>query len=340
MNKLLCVGDLHMKDTLSYNDYIEGGRQQEEKEVLDFIISQSIDCDKVILLGDNFNSKTNSAETIRKFTEFIERFDGKELFILKGNHESKEINKSAIDYLREIKNKKWHIITNKVEKFGDLVFCPYFTKQELETKDNGEASKKLMKLFPEKNILFAHHSFTDSISNSGTPTSLFDEIILDRKKLEKKYKLLVGGHIHRSQKIGNTIVAGSIFSYEVNEGDKFIWKINESTLEIEQIKLPGRKIYGVENPTIEELEKLPANSIVKVTITNKDTKKEIDKIKEILETFDAHMLIENLPSERKKIKSIEKGQMLDFGIDNLLELYSKEKNIPINKLIFAFNLIK
>ena len=73
--KILLIGDTHWKDNLSYADYISDGRVAEKKEILDFIIESSKDCDHIVFLGDFFNSKNNSSEVNRQAVEFLEKFE-------------------------------------------------------------------------------------------------------------------------------------------------------------------------------------------------------------------------------------------------------------------------
>jgi len=337
MNKILVVGDTHFRSNLSFADYIDDKREPEEKEILDFIIKQANDCSTVVFLGDLMNSRTNPPEVIKKAVNFIEAFDGKELFILKGNHDDYG-GKSTLDFLAEIKNKRWCIITNKIEEKNGMVFCPYFTKQELDEKTNEDATKKLIKMLPDGNILFVHHAISGSKSKE-IPVSVFDEIVIPRLKLEKRYKQIFGGHVHTPSMINNIIIAGSIFTHDVNEINTYVWKLNTTTMEVEQIKLPGRAIYKLENPKLENLKKLDKSSIIKVVLTIKYDKKDMAELKDMLSEFDASMVIENIPTERRKL-DIGKGTMLDFNIENLLQLYSKERNIPLEKLKAGFELIK
>ena len=337
MNKILVVGDLHFRQNLSFADYIDDKREPEEKEILNFIIKQAEDCSTVVLLGDIMNGRTNPPEVIKKAVNFIESFDGKELFILKGNHDDYG-GKSTLDFLSEIKNKRWHVISNEVQKIGELVFCPYFTKQELDEKTNEDATKKLIKMLPDGNILFVHHAISGSKSKE-IPVSVFDEIVIPRLKLEKRYKQIFGGHVHTPSMINNIIIAGSIFTHDVNEINTYVWKLNTTTMKVEQIKLPSRAIYKLENPKLENLKKLDKSSIIKVVLTIKYDKKDMAELKDMLSEFDASMVVKQIKDERKKI-DIEKGGLIDFNIENLLQLYSKERSVPLEKLKQAFELIK
>ena len=337
------ISDLHLKPNLSYSDYIEDGRKGEEKEILDFIVKSFKDCKKIVFIGDLLNGRNNSAEVIKKLVNFIERFEKKEVYIISGNHEKSADGKTSLDFLKEIKNQyfdcpKWNVITNKVEVFDGLVFCPNLSKPELKAKNNEDGKKKIMKMLPEGKMLFHHYAMSGSKTGTGAMTEMFDEIVLDKNVLKKKYNLVVGGHVHHPQEDKNVIVTGSVFTNEVGETNKYIWKIQEDDGTFDKIKLPGRAIVKVENPTGNVLEKIKKDSIVKVIFTDPKLKSKIKETKEKLKKFDAYILLEQFPSERKKVH-FEEG-MLEFDIEKLLEVYAKQKKVEIKKLRAAFELIK
>ena len=343
------IGDLHLKENLGYADYISDRRVPEEKKVLDFIVKSLEDCDKIVFLGDQLNSRTSSPHTIKKFVNFLERFNGKELFILAGNHEKFGDGRSAMDFLKEITNKKWTVITDEVLEKDGMVFCPFFTKAELEATDNKDAIKKIMEKLPDGKVLFAHHTISDTLTASGISTNAFSEPILPKKKLEDKYGWVIGGHIHNPQSKGKTTIAGAIFNNEVGELKRYIWKLNFQPIgegkakideHIVQIELPGRAIYKLENPTDEELKDIKKDSIIKVILTKKITNDEIEELKTKLKRFDAYLLLEQIPKQRKKLHFGEGESLLEFDIEQLLELYAKEKKVDINKLKHGFELIK
>ena len=332
------ISDLHLKPNLSYSDYIEDGRKGEEKEILDFIVNGFKDCKKIVFIGDLLNGRNNSAEVIKKLVNFIEKFEKKEIYIISGNHEKSADGKTSLDFLKEIKNSKWNIITDKIEIFDDLVFCPNLSKPELKAKNNEAGKKKIMKMLPEGKILFHHYAMSGSKTGTGAMTEMFDEIVLDKNILKKKYNLVVGGHIHHPCIDENVIVTGSIFTNEVGENSKCIWKINEEDVTFEQIKLPGRDIIKVENPDDVILKEFKEDSIVKVILTDPRLKDRIEELKEKLKKFDAYILLEQFPNKRKKVH-FEEG-MLEFDIEKLLEVYAKQKKVEIKKLRAAFELIK
>lgn len=337
-NKILVLGDLHMKENLSYSQYISDGRVAEKKEILDFIVKQSEDCKHVVLLGDVFNSKNNSSIVNRDATKFIERFEKKNVYIISGNHCKRGDGSTALDFLKEIKNKpNWHVFTkvDYVEVDGlKMSFLPYMLNSELEVETHEEAIKQIMKILNPADILFAHHSISGTMFNGGK-VDLLKEVVLPREELEKKFKLVIAGHIHQAQQVGNTIISGNVFTDYVGEIEKFIWKVDEK-FEVEKIKVPGRPIYKIENPRESQLVEIPHSSIVKAIITDK--KLDIENIKNLLSKFDAYILIEDYPNSRTKAH-IEDGAVLDFGIEALLRLYSEEKGVDLSQLLKGLEII-
>lgn len=340
------IGDLHFKESLGYADCVADGRQEEKKHILSFIVDTLADCDTVVLVGDQLNARNNSSATIREFVGFIERFKDKKLYVIAGNHEKLGDGRSAIDFLGEIKDKHWTIITNEIVKEKQLVFCPYFARTELGTDDNEGASAALLKrlaISGKKDggrILFVHHAISSSRTSGGTSTEIFNEIVLPRTELEKSFELIFAGHVHTPQAKGKTIITGSVFANEAGDTDKYIWKVDEKTLKVEQIKLPGRSIYGLTDPNDRDLAGIPKSNILKVVITKKGAKESIDNLKEALKQFDGYVLVEQIPHERKKLHLDSDKNIIEFTPEELLTMYAKERKIDLKKLLAGFELIK
>ena len=336
--KILAIGDMHFKDNQSYADYIEDGRVSEKKEVLDFIVASASDCDHVVLLGDNFNSKNNSSETNRAFVEFIERFGSKQTYIISGNHEKKGNGKTAIDFLGEIHNPNWHIFTRPgtvtVGKTR-LDFLPFMLASELGVETPEEASAVMLEGMTGGGILFTHHAITGTTFN-GIKTDTLREPVLSKVKFEKKYEMIVAGHIHVPQQYGKVLITGSVFTSEVGETEKYIWKIETDDMTVEKLTVPQRGIVKLTDPTEEELDDLPSNWIVKTIVTNKKTN--VADLKFLLSRFHASLIIEDYPDERKKV-AIEKDAAFDFSIEALLKLYSEAKGVELEKLLAGLQLI-
>ena len=338
------IGDLHLKESLGYSDYVKGGRNQEREEIFDFIVTTFNSCDTIIFLGDLLNSRTNSPGVIRMLVNFIERFTGKEIYIIGGNHEKFGDGRSALDFLAEVKNPKWHIVTKDIQtlfcdKGLSMTFLPSFLKSERETNSNEEFIKQTLSELPGGDILFHHFAVSDTLTNSGISVETFTEPIFSRKNLEAKYKLIVGGHIHTAQCVGKTVVSGSVFNNEVGENGKYIWTIDDN-LKVKQIKLPGRGIYKLEDPTDEELDKIEAGNIVKVILTEKRAFQKLEELKEKLTKFDAFLISEQIPHERKKMNYGNGEAVTEFSIEQLLEIYAKERSVDLEKLKLGFELIR
>lgn len=336
--KIGIVGDLHLKEKLGYSDYVADARLPERAMVLDHIAKTLVDCNAVVLMGDNFNNRNNSSETIREMVEFLQKFNGKELYILSGNHEKTGDGKSAIDFLGSLKNPNWHVITSSVEAFqvGDkqVIMLPYLTCSELGKKTKEEALKSIMKSLPKADLLFTHFAISDTEANTGFMTDYFNEIVLPKKELENKYEHIFAGHIHKPQIKDKVVVTGSIFNNEIGETQKYIYTFEDG--KIEQLPLPGRGVYKFENPSLEDLSKLDKHNIVKVILTDK--KLEIKPIADALKKFDAYLLLEQYPNQRTKV-DLDDKQAFDFSIQRLMIMYSEAKKVDIKKLNHAMELI-
>lgn len=343
------IGDLHLKENLGYSECISDRRVGEKKEVLDFIVDQFKDYDSIIFMGDQLNSKNNPSEVIREFVHFLERFPDKHLYLLAGNHEKWGNGKSAIDFLKEIKNPKWHVITNvptmKIigrERTTFAMFCPYMTKSELLADNNEEATMALMSelLAKKHKLLFVHHAISGSKTVTNQMTDMFDEIVLPAETLLTKYDMVFAGHIHQPQVSERVVISGSVFNNEAGDHGKSIFSYNEENGELKAIPLPGRPIYKLDDPSPEDIMALPKNSIVKVVLTEKKEEGFASKIRQMLREYvECGILIERYPNERKKVH-IEDGT-LNFGdTEELLRLYAQEKKIDFSKLKTAWEEVK
>jgi len=336
------IGDLHLKEKLGYSEFFPDGRVEEKNKILDEIVNDLSDCESIVMMGDQLNARNNPSSVLKELVALMERFQNKHIYVIAGNHEKFGDGKSAIDFLKEIKNKNWTIVTDTCENVVidgmNCVLCPYFSKAELGVKDDEEGKKLLMEILNKKTgkILFCHQTISSFITSSNCLTDSFNEIILSKKELEKKFDKIFAGHIHKPQNDGNTVLCGSIFNNEIGEDGKFIFTVDKD-LTVNKIKLPGVSIIKVENPTLASLEKIDKNSLVKLFFDKKS--EEIDAIREYCRNnFKASIIIESLKTERSKTKAI-KGE-LDFSIENLIKIYAKEKKLKIEDLLEAYELIR
>jgi len=334
--KLCIIGDPHFKSEYPYSELIKDGRKEERFNVESEIYKASQDCDSIILLGDSLDKRHNHSTVIKEFIEFLDGFGDKDVYILSGNHETYEGNKTAIDFLKGVR-RNWIVITPTDGVFYDkqtkLGFVPYFTNAALGVSTKEEASENLMKMIEEHSYdaIFAHHMISETFNTDGV-----NEIVLDKNRLEAVSKLVVAGHIHSPRVHGRTLLTGSIFSHETGDHTKSVWSIDTEEGTFTEIPLPIRPIFKATNPTTEELDLLPERSIVKATLTEKG--QDIEKIKIKLMSFDGHILVENYPDERKRMH-VEKGQTIDLSIPALLVEYAKAKNKDPERLRQAFKIV-
>ena len=336
---ILVIGDLHFRDRLSYSDHID--RTKERDEILDFIVEQAKDCDTVVSLGDVFDRRDPPAAVTRDAVRFFERFADKRLYIISGNHDKKASGgTTALDFLREIGNEHWHIFTQPTRVPGLGHFLPHMYKSEMgDTNDRDAAVTIGEELYqiPAEDILFHHHAVSETFAN-GVDAGTFNEVVLDKKEMERMYKLVIGGHIHSPGVYGRTVVTGSVFNADMGETGKSIWKINPKDFSVEEIKLPGRGIYKLVNPTRRAIEKVLAKgtgNIVKAIVTDKTL--DIGELKNQLQDFDAYLIVEQYPHEREKVH-FEDGA-LDLDVVNLLGIYAEAKKVNINLLTKGLELI-
>lgn len=320
------IGDLHLRDFLPYSEFIKDKRDGEKEEVLDTIGMVALkDCDKIVFLGDTFDSKNNSSETIRRLISFLMFFGEKDLYIIAGNHEIKSNGSTAIDFIREMGKPNWHVMTSGTWAVDDMVFVPFMRKTE--------ENEYMKNVLPTGKIAFFHQGITGLKTVNGATAEMFDEIVFDGKKLSDKYELVFTGHIHKAQHFKNIYCAGSVFNCEVGDNGKSVWIINDD-LSVKEIKLPGRGIYKVEDVSL--LDSIPSNSIVKLIIRDKNIN--IEELENKYSSkFDALIIIEQVEQER--IKHDGAGEIIDFDIKNLLSIYSKQKGLELKELIRGLEML-
>lgn len=345
--KILVVGDPHFRLDEPYADHIKDRRKAERAGVLRTIHEAAEDCDAVVLMGDNLDKRHNHSSVLKEFTDFLEGFGGKDIFILSGNHETYEGNKTALDFLIG-KKERWIVLTPaETVHFLDyngtnLAFIPYQTRAALGTKTDEEGIEKIasyMEENGEQDIIFAHHGISGTKA-LGAMTDLFSEVILPKERLEKITRLLVGGHIHQPSAEGKTIVTGSISTQEMGEVEKCVWKIDTKDFSYAKIPLPVRPIYKLEvndGKYLSGLDMLNKSSIIKVI--NRDKSTDVEALKEKLSEFDAWIFLEDYPDERKKL-NVDEKKTLDMSIGSLLTLYAEARKKDPERLHKALGIVQ
>lgn len=353
--KILAIGDLHFRPSLPYAEYLPDRREHEKDEVFEAIHEAAEGADRIVLVGDVLNLRHNNSTVIRELITFLEGFGrDKQVYILSGNHEVYEGTKTALDFLSGMKP-NWMVMTPMYGPAGTapylietegkrLAFLPYMTNAALQAATNEDAMEEIMtslKVLADHrpiDVLFHHHAVSGTKA-LGSMTDLFNEAVLPRERLEEICRLIVGGHIHQPSVTGNTIVTGSIFTQEMGEENKFVWMIEADGFNMPKhtpIPLPVRPIFKKENPTIKQLDLLQKSSIIKAILTKPG--QNVEAIKEKLREFDAHILLEDYPSERTLLH-LDSAQALDLTVPNLLDLYAEARNKDPEVLRRAYGML-
>lgn len=361
--KILVVGDQHFRLDLPYADHVKDRREGEKKEVFNTIHAAAVTCDAVVLVGDNLHARHNHSSVIREYINFLKGFGDKPLYIISGNHEVYNGTDTAIDFLRDLNIPNWHVMTSplmvELERNIFAWFVPYMTNAALEATSNEEATEKLMKkILPTGsvqqtmlpvNLLFHHHAVSGT-KTLGAMTDLFNEIVLPRDELEKRFDLSVGGHIHQPSYSGKTIVTGCVFTSEMGEEKKSVWVVDvknahvgdkETKVNVTEIPLPVRPLIKAVVTKAMSLAEYPTNAIFKATVTDPRMKGEgVEFLRnEILPRFDGFILVEDYPNERVKTR-IDEGAGDDMSVEALLKSYAKQKGTPEAEILEAFELIR
>lgn len=343
--KILIVGDQHFRYQLPYASALSDGRRGEWEAVKEKIKESAKDCEVVVLMGDNFNSKHNHSAVNTEFIQFLHGFGDKEVYMIAGNHERFGLE-TAIDFIEEMKRPNWHVYTNPtldVFKNSDISvqFIPYMTPGSIDTINVEDATKKVMGMISPAKYCF-HHHIVESTEWGAGDSSIVNEIVLP-KEIEAKYELVFGGHIHQPSKVTDKVyVTGNIFTNEVGEHTKSIFKLDTDTNTIEDIPLPVRGIYKVDiTSTTQSIPStIPNNSIVKVTVLDRALQGEgVETLRKQCERFDSYVLVEQYSKKRTKIK-LSEADGLDFSIDSLLKVYADVKKVPLSNLTAAMALLE
>lgn len=334
--KILIIGDQHFRLQLPYSAAFEDGRRSEWEAVKERIHENAKSCDVVVLLGDNLNTRNNHSSVNREFVEFLKGFGDKSIHVIAGNHERFGAE-TAIDFLERLHYPKWHIHTGVPEMnylFSDTLsatFLPFVTPGVLGVESIEEANQKIVDALPEADILFHHHVPKGALIFGNELSEQMNEIVLNTDLLEKKFKWIIGGHIHAPQQVSDqTYVTGSIFTHEIGEHYKNVWILDTNAKTMTPVDLPVRGIYAATWKGDEHsMAHIPNGSIVKCTVTDRSV--DIDVVKKALQRFDASVIVTQYPNERTKV-NVENSGALDLSVDNLLKVYAEAKDVSYQDL--------
>jgi exonuclease SbcD len=209
------------------------------KKVLDLMKSQKA---HLVIAGDVFDSANPSIDAQEVFVSFIKEIvklcDAYNLttIIIVGNHDSNR----RLALWEDFVGTRVHIVNDAAEILIDGIpfYAVSFVKPTIaQTRFNRpfETYNEAFKAYlPETNrentILIAHQTFEGCTTGSSEAMSFFDDAV--SKQIVQEFPLVLAGHIHKKQKIGNIFYPGSLMPYAFGDeyaGGITVWDIIAGT---------------------------------------------------------------------------------------------------------------
>jgi hypothetical protein len=332
--KVAVVGDLHVKGSYGYAASFPDRRESERQAIYEEIRRNCEGTELVVLLGDVFDGRSNPSGSIREFTAFLESLGDRHVVIMGGNHDTFSDGSGALDYIREIRGKKWHVVTGDPETLTaggkTLHFVPYMRCTHTGHKDVAELTEWIMTSIPTGcDMVFTHHAVSSSRMNHGSTDLLKGEPVLPRERLKASCVRSFHGHIHRPSNDESTFVVGSVMNEEVGEdGRKSMAVASPSTGLVVSFELPGRSLWKVEAKTLEEgMEAAAGKDFARISLSERPSDSEISALPKNIEIVVA-------PKERKETdaKPSEDLSRDSLTPEKLLSKYAKNKNVSEERI--------
>lgn len=213
VNKFLIVGDVHI-DAFGGVDYHHNLFEKFMFDVLPTYMFK-YDVDKIIFMGDIFDSRKNvNTNSVKFITECIDHFLSTyreiDIYLITGNHDVywKNTNKvTSLDYFNMCFNSdRIHIIKEPTEMYN-MLLLPWITQDNREIiMESVEKSTMDYCLGHFEFGGFKQHK-NDTFLSKGMSITEF-----------KKFKKVISGHIHYSSESGNVLYTGCLF--QMTKDDK------------------------------------------------------------------------------------------------------------------------
>lgn len=326
--KVLCIGDPHIQldNILEFNKFLENIT----------ILAKEKKPDLIVILGDTLHTHERlHTIPLNKAYEFVNIMSSiAKTYILVGNHdyisntqylsENHWLNGMKVwDNVVVVDRVKSLIINNK--KF---IFVPYVS--------NGMFEKALNTFneydWKEVTCIFAHQEFYGC--------KMGGIISIEGDKWDNEYPLVISGHIHSRQKIGNNIYyPGSAMQNAFGESDKNIIPFiifkenNEYECEEINLELPRKKIIYMDVTDIDDYKLPKSEDKIKVTLSgNYDEFKALKKTSKYKKMIDEGVKVVFKPKKIKKENVEEEKVVWAMGFKNILNcIINKEKNTDLLK---------
>ena len=281
------------------------------KQMCDYCMKNKIE--NVIIGGDvNDLKQIVHYRSFVMLKEILEHYYNLHFFVIHGNHDSagREDLYSSIQLLDGPSN-----VSTFVEKtiIEDITFLPW----------SGNVAEEVYNCEPNK-ILISHFGINEAQLSSGI--SVKTNIKLNDLK---KFDLVLLGHYHKPQQVGNVYYVGSPIQLnrgEANEEKRFL-VVDTETLEVKSIETTGyRKNYNIIIESSDEIEEKleQAKELQKdgiVTIKNKVKELEVEKIE-----IEGVRIINDVEGEYQM-----RGITSEMKITDQLKRYLEIQKVPENE---------
>jgi len=164
------------------------------------------ECDKVIFLGDLMMHRNPRPEVLLALNKMIDAASqDREVFILRGNHDSVTKSDDGVTSLSLFENSKVKVITHThIDHKNKWVFIPHY-EDEQKIKDDLDCA-------PAGYTIFGHFGYHGVLNSAGDAD--FSLSISDFKNPT------ILGHIHTEGRNGNVTVLGTPYSTNFGEAGK------------------------------------------------------------------------------------------------------------------------
>ena len=215
--KTLVIGDLH------FEDKPVGLLAAQKKAVLQ-ICRDNNNCSKVIFLGDLMMHRNPRPAVLLALKEVMDEVSRtKQVFILRGNHDSVNKSDDGVTALTLLESDMIKVITHTyIDNLNKWVFIPHY--------EDEQKIKKELTSAPEGYTVFGHFGYYGVLNSAGDAD--FSLSISDFKNPT------ILGHIHKEGRNGSVSVLGTPYSTNFGEAGKdcFYGVLDENRLD----KLPSR----------------------------------------------------------------------------------------------------
>jgi DNA repair exonuclease SbcCD nuclease subunit len=282
--RVLFFTDLHLDNWSAFSTTVAGGynsRFMQQLHTLEQVLYYAEKRDMPIVFGgDLFNRRLLiPSDVMHKTYELLAKYDKQPIYLVIGNHDIYDWNSAntSLAVLSEMEHVYVVDEPTSVEMADDVHLSLVPHGALLPT-----SSASLRKEVPNYyDILVTHYGVNEA--RLGPKDFKMKDDLTVKQLRELGYDLVLLGHIHKPQTLGeNIVVMGSVMAHSFHETDekKFYYVFNTETRELTKINSGAPKFLTIEVSTKAQLKKLVLNdknyyrlNIMTTKITPADTAK-------------------------------------------------------------------